>query len=98
MPLLGRHSPAESIFGRKIPNLLPGHFERTAAYLNDKPGKGRMEHTFQDGDKVWVKMGDRKWKEGKIVTKDRTPRSYYVDINGTVLRRNEMFIKKAIVS
>jgi hypothetical protein len=44
---------------------------------------------FIEGMSIWVKTGHRHWSEGKVIGHAQTPRSYFVEVNGKVVRRNQ---------
>ena len=48
---------------------------------------------FVEGMHVWVNTGRRQWAKGKVMGRAQTPRSYLVEVDGTVYRRNQSALR-----
>ncbi|KAL1447311.1 hypothetical protein WDU94_000006 [Cyamophila willieti] len=102
------YSPSELFFNRKLKTKLPVNSEVLKPKLNvnyednwkNKTMK-QEEHYNQhvkllpelkNNDQVFMRLNE-KWTPGKVISKDENPRSYQVESNGRMFRRNRVHLK-----
>ena len=108
-PLDSGRSPSELMFGRALRTNLPvgkrevdmEEFERRDAVLKrrqrrgtDKRRRAKEQPDLEEGDVVWVKVGEEEGKRGIITRRRSEPQSYEVRVEGKTFRRNRKHLIK----
>ena len=105
-PLKNDSSPAKLFFNRELRNLIPSVNRSALSRNNNKqppPVTNRIQSNetsghalpeLQTGDKVRIHTGKSWSRKGHVVKKATEPRSYHVQTNGNILRRNRRHLLK----